>query len=82
MPYIKEEQKLRLCSDNLLPKPHVSGELNYLISKLCHNYVRDYGLNYHNINEVIGALECAKQEFYRRIASPYEENKIKENGDI
>lgn len=25
---------------------------------------------------------CAKQEFYRRVLSPYEDKKIKENGDI
>jgi hypothetical protein len=27
-------------------------------------------------------LECIKQEFYRRKLAPYEEAKIKENGDL
>jgi len=30
----------------------------------------------------MGVLECVKQEFYRRRAVPYEEEKIEENGDI
>jgi hypothetical protein len=31
---------------------------------------------------MIGALECAKLELYRRLASPYEDLKIADNGDI
>lgn len=31
---------------------------------------------------MVGALECAKLELYRRIAIPYEEQKIQENGDV
>lgn len=30
----------------------------------------------------MGAVEGAKTEFYRRIAVPYEEKKIRENGDV
>jgi hypothetical protein len=40
------------------------------------------GKNYKHINEIIGVLECAKQEFYRRVAAPYEDTKIQENGDV
>jgi hypothetical protein len=40
------------------------------------------GLSYKSINDVIGVLECVKQEFYRRIAVPYEDKKIEQNGDI
>jgi len=32
--------------------------------------------------DVLGALEGAKQEFYRRKVVQYEENKIAENGDV
>lgn len=39
-------------------------------------------LNYQMINDVMGALESAKLEFYRRIAVPYEETKRKDNGDV
>lgn len=33
-------------------------------------------------SEIIGALECCKLELYRRIAAPYEDIKIGENGDV
>ena len=34
------------------------------------------------IGDVVNAMECAKLEFYRRVAAPYEDTKIKENGDV
>ena len=58
------------------------GELNYAITRLCDLFITDRELNYTNINAVIGALECAKQEFYRRVAVPYEDLRRKENGDV
>ena len=33
-------------------------------------------------NDIVGALECTKQEFYRRVASDYEDAKIEQNGDL
>ena len=38
--------------------------------------------NYQAINDIIGALESAKLEFYRRPVAIYEDKKIIENGDI
>ncbi len=32
--------------------------------------------------EVLGALSATQQEFYRRIAVPYEDRKRKENGEV
>ena len=60
------------------------GWLNFQITKLCDDYLKheDRGKNYGNINEVIGVLECAKLEFYRRVAAPYEDTKIEANGDV
>jgi hypothetical protein len=40
------------------------------------------GLSYQTINDIVGALEGAKLEFYRRVAVPYEDKKIIENGDV
>jgi len=40
------------------------------------------GLSYTQINAVIGVLECAKMELYRRIAAPYEDKKSRESGDV
>ena len=31
---------------------------------------------------ILGAVECAKLELYRRAVVPYEKKKIKENGDV
>jgi len=38
--------------------------------------------SYAELNEVIGVLECAKQELYRRVVAPYEDGKAKINGDV
>jgi hypothetical protein len=60
-----------------------AGELNYQITKLLLRYIHQGGtLNYQAINDVHGALEGAKLEFYRRVVIPYENRKIKENGDV
>ena len=58
------------------------GDLNFGISELCKAYIRSHGLNYTTLNEIVGVLECAKLEFYRRVTAPYEDEKIKQNGDI
>jgi hypothetical protein len=34
------------------------------------------------MNNIIGVLECAKQEFYRKVCSPYEDQKSKDNGNV
>lgn len=77
MPYIKSEQRERLIKD----LPQNAGELNYYISMLLKHYWARTG-NYQGINDIVGALEGAKLEFYRRIAVPYENLKIDENGDM
>jgi len=59
-----------------------AGELNYLITKLMLTYLAQHGENYRIMNEVIGALECAKAEFIRRKLIPLEESKCVENGDV
>jgi hypothetical protein len=41
-----------------------------------------YPLRYFHLNKAIGVLECIKLEFYRRVAAPYEDLKIKEAGDV
>jgi len=45
-------------------------------------YMKDHGLSYQTINDIVGALEGAKLEFYRRIAVGYEEQKRHDNGDV
>lgn len=62
--------------------PVTPGELNYKITKTCIDYARSKGTSYTTYNEIIGALECAKMEMYRRAVAPYEDTKITENGDV
>ena len=83
MPYIEQGRRNALLEpDPLADFPDTPGELNFLISHLCAQYVKNNGLRYQQINDVLGALEGAKQEFYRRVAVPYEDKKIQENGDV
>jgi hypothetical protein len=58
------------------------GILNYILSNIIHAYVEERLISYRVLNEVMGVLECVKQEYYRRIAAPYENKKIEENGDV
>lgn len=80
MPYIADHA--RRTGLDLLMDPRNPGELNYVITQTALSYLEDRGESYATINEVIGALECAKLEFYRRLVAPYEDEKIKANGDV
>ena len=87
MPYIKQERRLELFEEENWFSPKTPGELNYLITCLCIEYLKNMRkekgqTKYYDYNQVVGALECAKLEFYRRILSPYEDQSIKENGDV
>lgn len=82
MPYIKQEQRDQISPAVVNFCPENAGDLNYVITVMIDNYIRTYGENYANYNEMIGALECCKLEYYRRGISPYEDEKIKENGDV
>lgn len=77
MPYIQPSRRQGVTFNAQTP-----GELNYQITRLVDNYIARNGLSYTTIDIVVGALECAKLEFYRRIAAPYEDRKIAENGDV
>jgi hypothetical protein len=59
------------------PLENVDGDMNYVITRMIKEV---YPLRYFHINRAVGLLECIKQEFYRRVAAPYEDTKIKENG--
>lgn len=57
------------------------GELNYVISKIIWD-IFDKSASYSLGNELVGVLECVKQEFIRRRLNQYEDGKIVENGDL
>lgn len=89
MPYIKPRERLKFDDDsngelaqqaaNLIDGP---GDFNYFVSRVLHFYIQRVGLCYATINACIGIVECIKLELYRRLAGPYEDKKISENGDV
>lgn len=81
MPYIPQERRTALnpVADDVPDNP---GELNYQLTRLISKYLGKHGVSYQRINDAVGALECAKLEAYSRIAVPYEETKITDNGDV
>lgn len=82
MPYINNENDNRLAVAAPGVPAYDAGELNFKLTRVIDQYMRAHGMSYKNINDVIGALEGAKLEFYRRVAAPYEDGKILENGDV
>jgi hypothetical protein len=90
MPYIKQDLRDKVSVDlknftnslkSIINDENRSGILNYAFSKIALEII-DKQPKYSKINDIIGALECAKLELYRRTAAPYEDRKIGENGDI
>lgn len=79
MPYITNQARNELANTRITETP---GELNYAFTTIIAAYIKEMGLSYQHINDVLGALEGAKLEFYRRVVVPYEDQKIQENGDV
>ena len=79
MPYLDEGMKALAQQFG----PLDAGDLNYRITDLiCKYLVNKPQANYCALNEVIGVLECVKQELYCRIVTPYEYMKMLKNGDV
>lgn len=88
MPYITKKKReqwdweiVRTGRSLIMSNDIGPGDLNYIISSIIWKAF-DKDTSYTKANELIGVLECVKQEFYRRKVVPYEEEKMKENGDI
>lgn len=87
MPYIKQD--LRPDIDNLVEPliEHIKslsiedqdGVLNYALTKVIKKV---YPQKYYHLNRALGVLTAVIQEFYRKVVAPYEETKIKQNGDV
>ncbi|SDN61027.1 hypothetical protein SAMN04488516_103179 [Desulfonauticus submarinus] len=84
MPYIDKNK--RELFDKYLEEIAKSikneGELNYCFYKLSCLLIERIGESYANLSMCSSAMEHAKLEWYRRKLVPYEDKKIKENGDI
>jgi hypothetical protein len=84
MPYIKSHKRYDFDEVlDQLPVPSGPGELNYLFTKIALKFLKRFDPPaYDDFNDVIGALEGAKLELYRRHVVPYEDIKIRMNGDV
>lgn len=88
MPYISRNDRvdLDLVVDSALralsrkPFEDSLGDLNYLFSRIIAAHMGK--VSYGKIAMATGVLENIKQEFYRRLAAPYEDMKVDLNGDI
>lgn len=85
MPYIKKDARENFGPlTDIISKTNIetAGNLNYLITSLCRKFMSESKENYDQYNTIIGALESAKLEFYRRRVASYENQKIIQNGDV
>lgn len=77
MPYLSDDKK---ALAELAPAG--AGELNYNLTMTCIDYLERSAGRYADHATVVGALECAKLEFYRRALAVYEDEAILKNGDV
>ena len=88
MPYINKEHRAHLEPAIAEAVKHLKdfgfgkGDMNFFITRLVHEYVLHHGKRYDTLSDVTGVLNDAKTEFERRVVAPYEDKKIKENGDV
>lgn len=88
MPYIPKEERYPyevyiqglISQLSKVDQSKIEGHLNYILTRIVKGLVSVP--SYRAINQAIGVLECVKQEFYRRVAIPYENQKIVDNGDV
>jgi hypothetical protein len=91
MPYIIWHDRLKYDAaiDKLIDSlaginhdhPPEPGDLNYCLSRIIW-YLWEISPCYSTGAEIIGALECVKQEFYRRQVAPHEDEACRRNGDL
>lgn len=82
MPYIKPGK--RLVMDQVVKIMfdagiEANGDLNYILFRYAKYHIPQ---NYNSIKNFLGELNEAAEEIRRRILAPYEEEKMKENGDV
>lgn len=85
MPYIPTSEKEKVDRGLIalnLSELNDSGALNYAIHQIIAQYISKNKESYQTYNDIIGGLECAKMELYRRLISEYEDRKILLNKDV
>jgi hypothetical protein len=92
MPYLTEFEKREFNYDNRIndltdylnnkPIQELTGHINYLNFIIAKRWIKKNGKKYFVFATIIGTLVCCILEIYRRLVAPYEEEKIKINGDV
>lgn len=78
MPYVKQSDRLGLIEEAYWGA-ETAGELNFVFTHFIVAYLEKHGKSYQRFNDIIGALEGAKLELYRREIAPL---KLHENGEV
>jgi len=85
MPYIKQEDRNKFKDLEMelgFETPKTAGELQYVIAVMIKAFMSESEGRYQDMNNVMGALNGANLEFYRRTVAPYEDLCIALNGDV
>ena len=61
--------------------PETVGQLTWTVQQALERYIDTQGLSYSTLAECLGALAGAEHDLVRRVLTPYEERKQRENGD-
>lgn len=86
MPYTKKEDRttrMLTAIGGLVEEINNKGDLNYVICQLTGLLIlKTGGMSYTNVSNWIDGVDGAERELTRRLLNPYEDLKIKENGDV
>lgn len=84
MPYITDEEKEKFMSQiaGLVDLIRSKGDLNFVISEITGQLILRDGASYTITSNWIGGVRDADRELTRRLLNPYEDIKIRENGDV
>jgi hypothetical protein len=85
MPYTKQEARTPYMMDAiavLTDEVKAKGDLNFVICELVGQLILKGKIGYTEISNWIDTLPDAEDELRRRLLHPYENDKIKENGDV
>lgn len=86
MPYTKQEDRTPDIINSiacLVNEIKNKGDLNYTICQLTAELIlKTGGMSYTNVSNWIDGVDGAERELTRRLLNPYEDEKIRENGDV
>jgi len=82
MPYIPRPRRIQLApliAEMVEQEVKADGDLNYLLFYYAKYHVPQ---SYNSLKNYLGELIEAAEEIRRKLLAPYEDEKIKENGDV